>query len=156
MTEFDQFFRGYLTAALWSSTDSLPDDPEGNNPVHLDSGDYEWGEGQEDALKRDALDFFTKHRALLDQYTERRLDPDDPSDGISVEADGTVWDYAGHDFWLTRAGHGVGFWDRGLGDLGKQLSTLVGHGTEFPNIDLYLGDDLKVYAAGMETPRNEN
>jgi len=28
----------------------------------------------------------------------------------------------GHDLWLTRNGHGTGFWDRGLGDLGDRLS----------------------------------
>ncbi len=31
--------------------------------------------------------------------------------------------YAGHDFWLTRSGHGAGFWDRGLtGGLGERLT----------------------------------
>jgi hypothetical protein len=29
----------------------------------------------------------------------------------------------GHDFWLTRNGHGAGFWDRGLGDVGERLTT---------------------------------
>jgi hypothetical protein len=28
----------------------------------------------------------------------------------------------GHDFWLTRNGHGAGFWDRGLGALGDRLT----------------------------------
>ena len=28
----------------------------------------------------------------------------------------------GHDFILTRNGHGAGFWDRGLGDRGERLS----------------------------------
>jgi hypothetical protein len=28
----------------------------------------------------------------------------------------------GHDLWLTRNGHGAGFWDRGLGKLGDELS----------------------------------
>lgn len=28
----------------------------------------------------------------------------------------------GHDFWLTRNGHGAGFWDRGLGDVGERLT----------------------------------
>jgi hypothetical protein len=28
---------------------------------------------------------------------------------------------AGHDFWFSRQGHGVGFWDRGLGELGEGL-----------------------------------
>lgn len=29
---------------------------------------------------------------------------------------------AGHDFMLTRQGHGTGFWDRGLGDKGDRLT----------------------------------
>lgn len=28
----------------------------------------------------------------------------------------------GHDFYLTRNGHGAGFWDRGYGERGKRLS----------------------------------
>ena len=30
---------------------------------------------------------------------------------------------AGQDFWLTRQGHGVGFWDRGLGQVGEVLAS---------------------------------
>lgn len=33
-------------------------------------------------------------------------------------------DAIGHDFWLTRNGHGVGFWDRGLGELGDFLTDM--------------------------------
>ena len=47
-------------------------------------------------------------------------------------------DYAGHDFWLTRNGHGAGFWDRGLGEAGKKL-TDAAHA--FGECNLYLGDD---------------
>lgn len=31
----------------------------------------------------------------------------------------------GHDFYLTREGHGAGFWDRGLGDLGDYLTRIA-------------------------------
>lgn len=54
---------------------------------------------------------------------------------------------AGHDFWLTRCGHGAGFWDRGLDDVGDKLTALVGHGTEWPNLDVYKGDDGLAYLA---------
>ena len=30
----------------------------------------------------------------------------------------------GHDFWLTRQGHGAGFWDRELGEVGDKLSKI--------------------------------
>ena len=45
---------------------------------------------------------------------------------------------AGHDFWLTRNGHGAGFWDRGLGAVGDKLTK---DAKTFGAADLYLGDD---------------
>lgn len=52
---------------------------------------------------------------------------------------------AGQDFWLTRNGHGTGFWDRGLGETGEELTNACGHGTRWPSLDLYAGDDGKLY-----------
>jgi hypothetical protein len=49
---------------------------------------------------------------------------------------------AGHDFWLTRNGHGAGFWDRGLGDVGDRL-TDAAH--VYGSVDLYVGDDGLIY-----------
>jgi len=48
----------------------------------------------------------------------------------------------GHDFWLTRNGHGVGFWDRGYGDIGEDLSETA---KVYGECDLYVGDDGKVW-----------
>lgn len=51
---------------------------------------------------------------------------------------------AGHDFWFTRNGHGVGFWDRGLGSLGEALTKIS---KKYGESDLYLGDDGKIYVS---------
>lgn len=55
---------------------------------------------------------------------------------------------AGHDFWLTRQGHGAGFWD---GDWpkadGKRLTDMA---HAFGSFELYLGDDGQIYAMGYE------
>lgn len=48
---------------------------------------------------------------------------------------------AGHDYWLTRNGHGAGFWDRGLGPVGDRLADACRHHP----IDLYVHDG-KVHA----------
>lgn len=53
---------------------------------------------------------------------------------------------AGRDYWFTRNGHGVGFWDRGLGAIGDALSDAAGRHT----VDVYLGDDGRVYVMGAE------
>jgi hypothetical protein len=48
----------------------------------------------------------------------------------------------GHDFWLTRNGHGSGFWDRGYGEIGQRLTESA---KKFPEIDVYLADDGLIY-----------
>lgn len=52
-------------------------------------------------------------------------------------------DQCGHDFWLTRNGHGVGFWDRGLGERGDRLSAIA---RPFGGADLEVGDDGRIHA----------
>jgi hypothetical protein len=49
----------------------------------------------------------------------------------------------GHDFVLTRNGHGAGFWDRGLGELGDRLTAMC---RPYGTFDLYVGDDGKLYS----------
>lgn len=46
----------------------------------------------------------------------------------------------GHNFWLTRNGHGAGFWDAGLGEDGEKLSEIS---KKYGTSDLYVGDDNK-------------
>lgn len=55
--------------------------------------------------------------------------------------------HAGHDFWLTRNGHGAGFWDRGFGDLRTDTigGRLSADAKSFGSCDPYCGDDGKVY-----------
>lgn len=58
------------------------------------------------------------------------------------------YDLIGSDLWLTRQGHGAGFWDREEFEpenVGNRLTELVGWRTEFPMLDAYIGDDGKVY-----------
>ena len=50
---------------------------------------------------------------------------------------------AGHDFWLTRNGHGAGFWD---GDWPEpDASYLDARSDTFGNVDLYRGDGELIY-----------
>lgn len=49
----------------------------------------------------------------------------------------------GHDFFLTRNRHGAGFWDRGYGAVGRQL-TDAAHA--YGSHDFYVGDDGLLYA----------
>ena len=50
---------------------------------------------------------------------------------------------AGHDFWLTRQGHGAGFWD---GDWAKDADTiLTARAKSFRQCEPYKGDDGFIY-----------
>ncbi len=52
---------------------------------------------------------------------------------------------AGHDFWLTRNGHGVGFWESGRGWKKKQGKELTDLSKTYPETNLYRGDDGQFY-----------
>lgn len=57
---------------------------------------------------------------------------------------GAPWDNSeGHDFWLTRAGHGAGFWD---GDLPEELGERLTQASKAAgNREPYIGDDGLIY-----------
>ena len=63
----------------------------------------------------------------------------------AVSCNGYDEQQAGHDFWLTRCGHGAGFWDRGLQQAGDDL-TEAAQAPHYNTVDLYIGDDGKIYA----------
>lgn len=52
-------------------------------------------------------------------------------------------DRAGHDFYLTRCGHGCGFWDSDC--YGSWSDVLTARACEFPDVTPYVGDDNRVY-----------
>lgn len=47
-----------------------------------------------------------------------------------------------HDFFLTRTSHGAGFWDRGLGETGEELTELC---KKYSELSFVVGDDQKIY-----------
>lgn len=98
--DLDSFTLAYIECALWSSTEC---DEEGNMGEPLDAN-YSADDITDDTLSEmisECADFQESNAELL-----AGLDPAQ----------------CGHDFWLTRNGHGAGFWDRGLGERGELLS----------------------------------
>ena len=113
----DDFTCGYVEAALWTMSDDV-----GEPLDHLSVDDISPG--------------------TLAEIVEdcRQFQADNTED---LKATGASDEQNGHDFWLTRCGHGVGFWDRGYGAVGASLSDAA---HVWGNVDLYLGDDGLVYA----------
>ena len=108
---------GYMVCALWSSTG---DDGE---PLDDKYGLDDIGGSSAAEMMSDCEDFIRANRADL-------------------LAGGQDDSQIGHDFWLTRNGHGAGFWDRGLGEVGERLTKAS---KVYGEVYLYVGDDGKVY-----------
>lgn len=92
-TRADKLLRGYLTCALWSSTtmDDVPLD-RGHNLTDFTAS----------AMEKSVLDcaaFFIQAEELIASVETNTIGRTD------------IWEMAGYDFWLTRNGHGAGFWD---------------------------------------------
>lgn len=148
--DLDEFTRAYIECALWSSNDES--DETGGEPLDKN---YDIGDLAPDALARmisDCAKFQAAHEVLLARAyalpsprvkCDCGADADDHAAACATErAKRYDADDAGYDFWLTRCGHGAGFWDRGLGDVGDKLTDAA---QAFKECWLYVGDDGKIY-----------
>ena len=119
--ELSPFVRSYIESALWSSTD------DAGNP--LDGEQYADAELAPPTIGRFIAD------------CEKFMTACEQLPGFDAIRDGHI----AHDFWLTRNGHGAGFWD---GDYPEPIATqLTDLAHSFGECDLYIGDDGKIYAA---------
>lgn len=118
----DEFTQGYVEAMFFADT---PEDESWSVDMLSD-----------DARKRivdDCKQFQETRAADLSEAYERVISyPESPYEPIQ----------AGRDFWFTRQGHGVGFWDRGLHDIGETLSE---HARRVGECWPYLGDDGRLH-----------
>ena len=90
----------YIQALLWSSVD-MSEEPE-----PLDDQGYTLTAKAEFKALAIVSSFIADNWELCCEYLEH----------------GRTLEQLGHDLWLTSGGHGVGFWDRGLGELGNKLT----------------------------------
>ena len=113
--DIDIVLQHYLIAAIWSSGDDGEFD--GLTPGEVDAE-------TKATAREEIVDFLAicrKDKVRLTKWSDEQL---------------------GHDFWLTRCGHGTGFWDRGHGLSGNRAA-------EWAKVagsrDLYEGDDGLLY-----------
>jgi len=112
----DTFTSQYIETALWSSND--------DNGVPLDSN-FTVDKISPETLQtmiEDCREFQEKNHEMI-------------QDDLSL---------AGHDFWLTRNGHGVGFWEKGdwPDHVGKELTK---SSKDFGEFNLEVGADGIIY-----------
>jgi len=129
----DKFVLGYKIAARWSSSHMEDENDNCGTPFDQLDPEPEWSEEALKQIDKDCRAFLEDQELdLIDYILDRSCST----------AEGSAIEHAGHDFWLTRCGHGTGFWDRGLGGLGDRLTKAC---EPYGNVDLYLGDDGKMY-----------
>lgn len=109
----DDFARQYLVTALWAETDG------GDLSLESSYGIHDFAPEAIARAIKDCREFQELARGLYDD--EGR---------------------AGHDFWLTRCGHGAGFWDGDYPEHGDKLTEIS---NTFGTLDVYVGDDGKLH-----------
>lgn len=123
MTLLDEMCAAYVECALWSSIDM-------REPLDTEAEPFDAWATIDDLADECRLEMTADCAAFLrDEYTPEVAQ---------------LWDIGqfGHDFWLTRNGHGAGFWDRGHGDIGRKLTDAA---KVYGEVDLYTGDDGRIY-----------
>lgn len=111
------FQMAYIEAALWSTID------DDGNPLDA-------------SFTIDDIDVETL-QAMLDDCEAFQSVNQETLDGCDEAI-------SGHDLWLTRNGHGAGFWDGDYEESQAQSLTDASHA--LGEFDLYVGDDGKIYA----------
>ena len=117
MIDIDEMTKHYAICALWSS---IGDDDCPLDDTHsIDDISPECMA----SMRQDCADFASANFEL-------------------IAATGASDEQTGHDFWLTRNGHGAGFWDRGYGPIGDKLSDAA---RVYGEAYLYVGDDNLIH-----------
>lgn len=149
---FEEFFKHYLIASLWSTTDEALicqscgkryvtwyegdccDNKFEQQIVNLDDEhnieDIEPESLEE--LKVEAKKFYDEYNNLF-SYKEHWIHNEEYTDDM----------LAGHDFWLTRNGHGAGFWDHDM--VNQEHADILTKACEtYGELSLYINDANKI------------
>lgn len=127
----DAFTQQYVETALWSSNDNVND--QGGEPLDKNYSITDISPETLQEMVADCADFQQSNAEILQRwYTEAGEDPS----------------RAGHDFWLTRNGHGAGYWDRHMDEPGRSLGDqLTQMAKPYGTYDLYVGDSGKIHGS---------
>jgi hypothetical protein len=115
--KLDEFTRQYIETALWASNDPHTEEPLDDN--------HDISDIAPETLERMVAD---AKKFQGENWEDIASDPS----------------RAGHDFWLTRNGHGAGFWD---GDWPEPAATRLTNASHaYGSFDLLVGDDDMIHS----------
>ena len=123
----DDFTVAYIECMLWSTNDESTPEVWGE-PLGDNYGPADLSEECLSTIKSDCAKFQEENAEDITVWPDR---------GISAD------EQAGHDFWLTRNGHGCGFWD---GDWPEEEGNRLDKASQpYGEVNPYVGDDGKIY-----------
>lgn len=120
-----RFERWYVEAALWSSTD---DDGE---PLEETYAFKDIDRATLERMRDDARAFYDDNEHEINSNEELTLAQSERK--------------AAYDFWLTRNGHGAGFWDGSWPE--PAASRLTKNAKPFGEFNLYVGGDGRIHGS---------
>jgi hypothetical protein len=133
---FETFLDQYIATALWSTNDNA--DEQGGEPLDANYGPDDIAPETLATMRAECQAFYDAHSETWSQ--------DRPSDCDNIAEPFWSDEQAGHDFWLTRNGHGAGFWDRHSKGRGRTIGKVLTDASHVAGErDLYIGDDGKVW-----------
>jgi hypothetical protein len=114
-----KFTEAYVTCALWSSNDEST--PQGGEPLDANFTVADIAPETLERMTADCAAFQAENAEDIASDVER----------------------AGHDFWLTRSGHGSGYWDGDWPEPAANRLTDAAH--RFGELVLFVGDDGRIH-----------
>lgn len=149
MTEIDvdAIARGYKAALIftdeapgvsiaeWKAREARGEEPdEGSFPGELSTDDFDGPALQR--IDRDVAAFVEATREALE--------------AVLADYGGPIGEYSaeeqiGHDLWLTRQGHGAGFWDRPKEYYGPHAPALTRAAEALGEVYTWMGEDEKIH-----------
>lgn len=118
-SDIERFLSAYIECALWSTNDES--DEAGGEPFDKNYGPEDIHPDTLKGMREDSEKFIEENEGDIAGQFQK----------------------AGHDFWLSRNGHGAGFFDGGWPEgVGKRLQEAS---RNWGDVYLYLGDDGKIH-----------
>ncbi len=116
----------YIETAMWSSTVMLPclEEDRVDGCMNVGYGHPLYGISEDDHLDEyfDFSDFTSESLQKFEDDCTAWFDYLEESGLYGEAAEYADNGHIAHDYWLTRNGHGAGYWDGDYGDLGDRLT----------------------------------
>ena len=149
----NEILKGYIVAALWTEEERLMDDVKSMDATSDDYYDEE--DETPDEIKFLRIMKEKNQRKTIESFSREDIEPDslirayqDIKEFIRLAGDEAIteaigekgYEQLGHDIWLTRNGHGAGFFDHSY----ENEQRLMNAAQALKEVDLYINDDMKL------------